>query len=407
MNTARNLETYLRKVVPNAAVAIALSIATSCTPTSTGPPAVQVTTGAGPGPSGWTARLYGNYEHAWASFTTPLTLEPLHVGDLHRSVVNGGYATTDSEGQAEMKYGPSCTVYTFQDSGAITAQETISTCPRGSGSTACTNTNTAWFVQNCPGISAVTLAATIVFSGTAVTILEHVDAADPKLAYVVVLVSEGEAIVTPADPNQPTLSLQASNAAYWVTPGFVQEGNAFFGFAPGTPVGLSDFVPAIQKMDQVRQMQRANLVLQSEALETIPLEVPYRLGLRWLDPAHDDSKVSQGLAQLVEWQAALPEEVPGYFVTQGQTIDLRTVTRDPGAASKQLETLQFRRGQAIVLAFDDTIPGLADSAATIGKFLSSDQWVEVRLVPFNPNASDALLKELRAGDTPALVLGGL
>lgn len=359
-------------------------------------PAVQLTK------SGWEAQRYLLFNKVWASITSLQQVDILN--NTWKSVLLNGYVTTDATGQGKLRKGASsaCTVYVFQSSHAGVTEEAISTCPKGSTSTSCTNAST-WLLTNC-GISAVTLPAKINFKGTAVTIIEYRD-----LEAVVVLSSEGVAVVTPNDQPDMPFEVNPTRAAYAVTPEFRQQAESFFGFPPGTEVNFDQFIAPIEQMNQVQQVQSANLVLRNQNLPIVPLPVPFMLGLRWLNEQPDNMRLSEAIAQSINWNSSMEQTFPGIpllFETQGQRLDLRSFPYDPGNGAALLAESGYPAGQEMVIAFDESIPGLADLAFNMSNELTNNAGLAINVQPFNPDSAEGLFADLEARKIPVLILSG-
>ena len=202
------------------ATGLMLILAASCTPP---PDSVQTES------SDWDARRHILYDHAWGSVTSIDPLDPLDSS--WDSILNGGYVTTDDDGQAKMCHNYpncTCTIYVFQVTNLTTSETTISTCPRG---VSCIG-NATFHAEDCD-IKLVTLPGDISFSGTEVTIIEN-----RKLESVIVITQEGTAFVDPVDDSIETFAVEEFTAAYAVTPELREEAVAFFGFEPGVAVGF-------------------------------------------------------------------------------------------------------------------------------------------------------------------------
>ncbi len=361
-------------------------------------PGVQVTE------SGWQAQRYGLFNNVWGSTIAPLQLDLLN--NTWRSIVVNGYVTTDSAGQGKMRKDyPSntCTVYVFQSSSAGVTQETISSCPRGSTSTNCTKTST-WLFNTCK-IRAVTLPANITFRGTVVTVIEY-----RELETAVILTSDGVAEVTPTDQTEKYFEVNPGLAAYTVTGEFRQQAEAFFGFPPGVEVTFDQMIVPIEQMDQVRQIQSVNLILYSLQLPVIPLPEPFTLGLYWLTAQPEDFRVSEAITNFIDWEkmnAAFPNlPMPRVFDVHGEVLDLRAMPYNPDNGMMRLDEAGYGEPIQIYLAFDETIPGLADLAYAISTELMSYNRFAVTVQPFNPETAGDMFTELEAKNLPVLVLGG-
>lgn len=361
-------------------------------------PGVQVTK------TGWEAQRYGLYNKVWGS--TISTSQADLLTNTWKKIVVNGYVTTDSNGQGKMRKDyPSntCTVYVFQRSSAGVLSEAITTCPRGTTGTSCTNAST-WLLNNC-GIRAVTLPASIVFKGTMVTIIEY-----RELEVAIVLSSEGVAEVTPTDQPDQVFEVHPGLAAYAVTNEFREQAEGFFGFPPGVEVDFEQMIGPIESMDQVRQIQSANLILRSQGLPMVPLPEPIVLGLRWLTAQPEDFRITEAVANSVNWVSlaeTFPDiPTPRVFEAQGQILDLRSMPYDTENARRLMAEAGYPDGLEIVLVFDDSIPGLANLASAMTDDLIGSGIFIVNMQPFNPDNAEAVFAELEATNLPILVLSG-
>ena len=360
-------------------------------------PGVQVVS------STWKAQRYGAFAKVWGSTTTQMQLDLLN--NTWKSIVVNGYVTTDVTGQGKMtnSTNSACVVYVFQNSSAGITNEEISTCPRGSTSTSCTRTST-WLLNNCK-IRAVTLPASVTFKGTMVTIIEYRD-----LETVVVLSSEGVAEVSPVEQPDQIFEVNPGQAAYAVTNEFREQAESFFGFPPGLEVGFDQMIAPIEQMDQVHQIQSANLILRSQGLPIIPLPEPFILGLRWLNEIPQDSRVTQAIANSIDWanlQSLYPDlPMPAVFEAQGQTLDLQSIPFDTETARRLLSEAGYSSGQEMFILFDESISGLADLASGIAGELTSNAGFVVNISSFNSDNAEGVFAELDKTNLPILVLSG-
>ncbi len=388
---------HWRRIIPCLLVIFILGSVTGCGGAATSMPGVQVTK------SGWQAQRYGAYSKVWGSTVTPMQLDLLN--NTWKSIVLNGYVTTDANGQGKMKKGTTstCTVYVFQRSSAGILSEAITTCPRGSTGTGCTNAST-WLLNNC-GIRAITLPANITFKGTMVTIIEYRD-----LEVTVILSSEGVAEVTPTDQPDQYFEVNPGLAAYAVTNEYREQAEGFFGFPPGVEVGFDVMVGPIERMDQVHQIQSANLILQSQGLPMVPLAEPVILGLRWLNAQPEDFRVSEALATSIDWvrlQETYPDfPLPVVFEAQGQTLDLRRVPFDIESANVLLAEAGYGSGFEMIIVFDESIRGLSEIAYAIAAELTENIGIAVTIQSFNADNAEGVFAELDATNLPVLVLSG-
>jgi hypothetical protein len=352
------------------------------------------------GDSGWRAHRYGLWNKAWGSVSTAGQVDILNT--TYQTIVSGGYVTTDANGQAEM-YRPSqsgCKIYVFQDTNLTPSPEVISTCSRGTSCPA----NATFQVQTCK-IAVATLPGNITFNGTQITIIENRD-----LESVIILASEGIAFVTPGDPTMASFEVGPGSAAYMVSPDFREAAERFFGFPPGELTDIGRFVPPLESLGLTAQMQAANLILRGRGFPTIPLPIPYTLGLRWLTTQFDDPRLAQAIGQGVDWAPLLDSIVPGIPVlieTQGERLDLRSFDFAPENAGAFVAEAGFQPGQEMILAYDESIPELQEIAANMMDQLTGNKVFTVRLQPFNADTAESVLPGLEASQVPVLVLSGL
>ncbi len=361
-------------------------------------PGVQVTK------TGWEAQRYGLYNKVWGSTISTSQVDLLT--NTWKKIVVNGYVTTDSNGQGKMRKDyPSntCTVYVFQQSSAGVLSEAITTCPKGTTGQGCTNAST-WLLNNC-GIRAVTLPASVVFKGTMVTIIEY-----RELEVAVVLSSEGVAEVTPTDQPDQVFEVHPGLAAYAVTNEFREQAEGFFGFPPGVEVDFEQMIGPIESMDQVRQIQSANLILRSQGLPMVPLPEPIVLGLRWLTDQPEDFRVTEAAINFIDWvklgQIFPDVPMPSAFEAHGETLDLRSIPYDTENARRLLDEAGYPTELEIFLVYDESIPGLADLAFAIADELRAYQRFVVNIQSFNPDNAEAVFAELEATNLPILVLSG-
>ncbi len=380
----------------------------------TPPPATAATSappnteGAEAPGSGWQAQQFLNFPIAYASITSTDPNRLDQIGASFVDVVANGYVITDTDGQAmtEDRDNPQCQIYIFQSTDLWVTHETISTCERGTTAN-CIYSSTSLQINNCSAVSVVTLPATVTFSGTSATLFEYQDPMAQGLAYLVVMVSDGFVSVTPKDNKLDRFDVHAGKAAYEVTPGYIPEGINFFAIPRGEEREFPDFVAPLQKMDQVRQAQSANLLLLSKNLAPIPMPELYQLNLRWLNVQYDDPNLSAGIPDMVDWNAVLPKGIPMRFTAQGQTADLRSSPYNPRVGLSLLgKSSRYPAGQKIVLAYDERIPGAAEMAGNIAKQLSQQEQIVVSPQGYNPENAGTFFAELEKAGIPTLVLSG-
>lgn len=358
--------------------------------------------GVQPTVTGWQAQRYLLFDKVWASISSASSLDLLD--NTWKSVLANGYVSTDAAGQAKMKKGSSCIVYVFQKSGFLVTEEVISTCPKGSGSSGCSNVSTAT-LQNC-GIRVATLPAGVTFKGTLVTLVDY-----QELETVVVFTSEGVATITPHEDAALSFDLAPDQAGYWVTPEYREQAMSVFGFEPGMPVDFGRMAAPVESLGLIDQLRSANLVLKSQGRPLIPVVMPYRLGLSWYDPAFDVGSLPDVISLGAEWNALLKnsefQEAQFWFNNQGEMRDLLTFGFDPDKAQARLAEGGYPNGQEIVLAFDESLPGMAHLAESIRAAFLEMKLIVFDLRPYNPDTADAVFKELSAAKPPLLILGGI
>ena len=353
--------------------------------------------------SGWEAQRYLLFDEAWASTDLGKPSDLHRLNNSWQELALNGYLTTKKNGQGKMRRGSSCTVYVFESSGFLaSSSETISTCQRGSTGAGCTDVSTA-LLTNC-GASVVTLPAKINFAGTQVIVIEY-----RRLESVVIIVAEGTAIVDPVDESQPTFEVNAQRAAYAVTPEFQPQAEQFFGFPPGVEIDWVDMVRPIHDMDQVDQIQSANGVLLGQGVPLVPLPQPFQVSLRWLNEETDDIRLSQAIALMVDWNQAsanlLPPEIPLFFLTQGEQIDLRVTRPNPDQGLRLMDEAGFARDEPLMLAYDQSIPELARLADQVQSQLSEMAGITVELIGVDPQQAADTIEKLREPSMHAIYLG--
>jgi hypothetical protein len=355
-------------------------------------PAVKATV------SNWQVQRYLSFDKVWANFNSLSTLDPLD--NTWRKVLVNGFVTTDPSGQGKMVNG-SCTVYIFQGSSFGVTNETISTCPKGSGSSGCSNASTA--LLNSCGIKVVTLPATITFKGTTVTIVEN-----QGLGSVVVFASDGTAVVTPTDDPKQEFEVAAPNAAYWASPDYQVEALKFFGFPAGQLVDFPTMVVPVENMGLTPQLQSANVILQEEQHPIIPINPTEPIGMYWYDMTRDYGPLADVIGQAVDWNPIL-DSSPFWanrlvFSDQKNWTDLRSYSFNPDAARKLLDASKLQAGQPLTIAFDQSIPGLAALAEAIKGSLEQNQLFFVKLVPLLPGEWDSTLEKEKETGNLVLVI---
>jgi hypothetical protein len=356
-----------------------------------GTPGVQV-----PG-SGWQAQRYGQYNIVWASTNISFPDEMQELDNTWRQVISDGYVTTDASGQGKVNRG-ACNAFVFQSGSGAFKQEYYSACSK---STTCTTT-----LVNCTGITVVTLPGNITFKGSTITIVVN-----NPMETVMVMSTDGMAVVTPSDSSMPAFEVPAAQGAYAVTSKSREQAQAFFGFGPGEIRDLAAFVVPIENSGQIQQVQSANLISVHQGLPVIPLPTPYTLQLSWLDEKYDDIRLSQAIVLGAPLPPILDKLFPGilvYFSTQGERIDLRSIDYDPARSMQLLAEAGYPQGQEMVLAYDESIPGTQELAATIADSLNQNGQISMSLQAVNLFKDENGLNELiSTAGPPVLLLSGI
>jgi hypothetical protein len=366
-------------------------LATQCEP----PDSVQV------GDSGWDAQRYINFDEVHGNINNLNDLERIY--SAWKNIVNGGYVTTDEDGQARM-YRPDdagCPgyVFVFQETTLSGSETVLSTCQRGD---ACAE-NATFFLENCD-ITLTTLPATINFIGTQVTIIEN-----RELESVVVLTSEGSAIVSTVDGEK--FEVEENSAAYAVTPELRDKAVEFFRFGPGEVVGFENFVEPIEALGVTPQIQRANLILVGNGLPVIPIPEAYNLQLRWLNDKPEDTRLALAVLYSFEWgpdQEATFAKIPFLFTTPAETLDVREfAVNDPELSAAYLDEGGYPDGFELIITYDNSIPGVEELAIHMAKLLQEYGLFHINdVLQFDVDNAGDLFTELEGSEIPVLVLRG-
>jgi hypothetical protein len=352
-------------------------------------------TGCGVTGSGWQAHRYGLFDMVWASIDSTLPDQVQKLDNTWKNVLNNGYVTTDSTGQGEIKKN-TCHAYIFQSGSGLMKKEYLSACPKGA---VCTIS-----LKNCSGITVVTLPAKITFKGTYVTII-----VDNSRETVIVMSSEGIATVTPKEKSYPSFDVGPGYGAYAVTSAKRGEAGLFFGFAPGELRDLGQFIVPIENLGQIQQVQSANLIATSQRLPIIPIPAPNSVNLTLLNGKYDDSRVLEAIVRGVNIYPILDRDflgIPFYFTAQGERTNLRSLGYDPELSNQLFQQAGVKHGTEMILAYDESIPGLSSLAAFIADEMNKTGAIIVKLQGVNLKDNENPLAGLEESGLPVLFMGG-
>jgi hypothetical protein len=359
-------------------------------------PQILPTTAATPGPSGnWDACQYLSAT-AFGSLNTqnPDETSQLNWCDSYLNIVANGYVTTDNTGQAKM-VNDGCTLYVYQGGDVHTLSDVnVSFCEQGD---AC-----AGGVAGCSHLTVTSLADVDVTFGSVVVIIT-----DRKTGTMLFQVAEGHVNVKTKD-GAYAFTIESNQAGYVLRGDDKQAALDLFGFEPGVAMDFGATAAAIEEIGLTTQIQQANLFLLRQKMRTIPLQVPYEVGIQWLTDGLDNENVTFAVAQSADIKPIKEK----YFQTGKLTFwsktgdyDLTTVDYKPDSIASLLQAAGVGPGQELILVYDGSIPGIEEMASQFDKNLVEFGGMKITLQSASPENLPRILTEVKQGKTPALFLG--
>ena len=285
-------------------------------------------------------------------------------------------------------------------------------------------------------------------------VIEHRNPNDITQGHVLIMTILGTVRIRPADPALQTIELNALEGAYLATSGDSQLVTGLSALKPNTPLQISAFAEPIAEMNQIDPVQRANLLLQADGLNMVPLTVPpIKLSVKWLNEQQDTPQLSDAVTAAVNWDAVAEKaailDTPIFMLTQQRAVPLTRLTyqwspmlilrptSEPALVATptvdlsgllllqpttitayrpfelqnkylMLEKAGIPQGQQkqIALIFDSTIPGAAEMADNITQQLESDQSFIVTMQAITPDTAADVIAKFDQSGIPTLVLGG-